>query len=130
MNRIKELRKDRGLSQAELADKVGAAKQSISYYELGTRKPKEPMWQALANFFNVSVPYLKGIDDKTVIKKFSSEDLFQELVDRKVIEPINVGLYKKMNWNIKIGMNLLIFIMCFFYTNNKKLLNRKEGGKQ
>lgn len=31
---------------------------------------------------------LKGIDDKTVIKKFSSEDLLQELLDRKVLEPV------------------------------------------
>lgn len=88
MNRIRKLRKAKGLSQAQLANKVGAVKQLISYYELEKRKPKEPMWQALANFFSVSVPYLKGIDDKTVIKKVSSEDLFQELLDRKVLEPI------------------------------------------
>ena len=88
MNRIRKLRKARGLSQVQLANKVHASNQAISAYESGTREPKEPMWQALADFFNVSVPYLKGIDDKTVIKKFSSEDLLQELLDRKVLEPV------------------------------------------
>ncbi|WP_258365022.1 helix-turn-helix domain-containing protein [Lactobacillus helveticus] len=60
MNRIKELRQKNKLSQIELANKVHASNQAISAYESGTREPKEPMWQALANFFDVSVPYLKG----------------------------------------------------------------------
>ena len=95
MNRIKQLRKAKGMSQIELANKVHASNQAISAYESGTREPKEPMWQKLADFFNVSVDYLKGADDKTIVKKISSEDLLQELIDRKVLEPIEVGLYKE-----------------------------------
>ena len=95
MNRIKQLRKAKGMSQVELANKVHASNQAISAYESGTREPKEPMWQKLADFFSVSVDYLKGTDDKTVIKKISSEDLLQELINRKVLEPIKVGLYKE-----------------------------------
>ena len=95
MNRIKQLRKAKGMSQIELANKVHASNQAISAYESGTREPKEPMWQKLADFFNVSVDYLKGTDDKTVVKKISSEDLLQELINRKVLEPIEVGLYKE-----------------------------------
>lgn len=60
MNRIKELRQENKFSQIELANKVHASNQAISAYESGTREPKEPMWQALADFFNVSVDYLKG----------------------------------------------------------------------
>lgn len=92
MNRIKELRKAKGLSQIELANKVHASNQAISAYESGTREPKETTLQALANFFNVTVPYLQGTDDKTVIKKISSEDLLQELINRKVLEPNDMFL--------------------------------------
>lgn len=60
MNRIKELRQKNKLSQIELANKIKASNQAISTYENGSREPKEPTWQALADFFNVSVPYLKG----------------------------------------------------------------------
>ena len=60
MNRIKELRQKNKLSQIELANKIKASNQAISAYENGSREPKEPTWQALANFFNVSVDYLKG----------------------------------------------------------------------
>ena len=60
MNRIKELRQENKFSQIELANKVHASNQAISAYESETREPKEPMWQALADFFNVSVDYLRG----------------------------------------------------------------------
>ena len=60
MNRIKELRQENKFSQIELANKVHASNQAISAYESGTREPKEPMWQKLADFFNVSIDYLKG----------------------------------------------------------------------
>ena len=60
MNRIKELRQKNKISQIELANKIKASNQAISAYENGSREPKEPTWQALANFFNVSVDYLKG----------------------------------------------------------------------
>lgn len=60
MNRIKELRRNSKLSQIELAKIANVSNQAISTYESGTREPKKETWQALANFFNVSVPYLKG----------------------------------------------------------------------
>lgn len=60
MNRIKQLRKDKNMTLVELGKQVGLPKGTLSRYENGTREPKEPTWQALANFFNVSVDYLKG----------------------------------------------------------------------
>lgn len=110
MNRIKQLRKSKGLTQAQLANEIGVVKQLISYYELEKRHPKPDMWQKLADFFNVSVLYLKGTDDKTIIKKISSEDLLQELIDRKVLEPIDVGLYKEFELKRK-------------YKNRDKVIN-------
>lgn len=63
MNRIKELRQNEGLSQAELAQKVGISEQSVSFYENDRRKPKIETWNRLADFFNVSVPYLQGLPE-------------------------------------------------------------------
>lgn len=64
MNRIKEVRKKKGLSLQQVADAVGLGNNTISRYETGKREPKLGTWKALANFFNVSVPYLQGIEDK------------------------------------------------------------------
>ena len=63
MNRIKELRKSKGLTQAELAKKVGVSEQAVSFYENDRRKPKIETWNMLADFFNVSIPYLQGLPE-------------------------------------------------------------------
>ena len=61
-NRIKELRECRNISQEELATALNTTQQSISLYESGDREPKLKIWQKLADFFNVSVPYLQGFE--------------------------------------------------------------------
>lgn len=80
MNRIKQLRKEKGLSQAQLAKEVGISNQIISFYENNKREPKIETWQALADFFNVSVPYLQGIEDKRN-NGYSKEYIYQQLDD-------------------------------------------------
>ena len=79
-NRIKELRKNKGLSQSQLANKVGISNQVISFYENNKREPKIETWQALANFFDVSVPYLQGIDNKPNTG-YSKEHIYKCLDD-------------------------------------------------
>lgn len=65
-NRIKELREKRGISQEELANEVNLSNQVISFYENGKREPKIEKWQKLADYFNVSVPYLQGYVDEYI----------------------------------------------------------------
>lgn len=62
-NRIKELRESRNVSQEELATVLDTTQQSISLYESGKREPKLETWQKLADYFDVSVPYLQGFDE-------------------------------------------------------------------
>lgn len=69
MNRLRELRLKRGLSQQELAKKVGISNQSISSYEKGVRKPKIEAWKKLADYFGVSVAYLQGRYDHLTKKE-------------------------------------------------------------
>ena len=68
-NRIKNLRIANNISQAELGNKVNASNQAISAYESGFRNPKSETWQALADYFNVSIAYLKGAYSKDEILK-------------------------------------------------------------
>lgn len=78
MNRIRQLREKKNLTQRKfvtdfnnflVSDKNKYKNErgvkpvtfgTASRWENNLNRPTEPMWQALANFFNVSVPYLKG----------------------------------------------------------------------
>lgn len=54
-NTIKQLREDRGWSQAELARRVGVHAMSVSYWEIGRYEPKASQLKALAAAFGVSM---------------------------------------------------------------------------
>lgn len=69
MNRIKELRKSKGLTQAELATKLGVTRQAVSLYEKGQIKPKIETLKKLAEYFGVSVTYIKGELDTEYLEK-------------------------------------------------------------
>lgn len=59
-DRLKELRKNKGLSQKALAESVGMSDTGIQNYELETRKPNSDVVIKLADFFEVSADYLLG----------------------------------------------------------------------
>ena len=61
--RIKELRKEFGLSQVELAMRMEVTKQTISNWENENIQPSIDMLVGLANVFNVTTDYLLGLDD-------------------------------------------------------------------
>lgn len=52
--KIKNLREKAGMSQTELADKLGLSKSVISAYEKGIRNPSFKVLPLLAKIFNVS----------------------------------------------------------------------------
>ena len=61
--RIKELRKEFGLSQVELAMRMEVTKQTISNWENENIQPSIDMLVGLSNVFNVTTDYLLGLDD-------------------------------------------------------------------
>ena len=62
--RLKTLRTSKGLTQAELANRLGLTKSMISSYEMGTRKPSYSILVRLAGLFNVTTDFLLGADGK------------------------------------------------------------------
>lgn len=61
---IHELRKKQNLSQEQLAEKVGVARQTISKWELGETAPDINQAQLLSQIFDVSIDELLGNDAK------------------------------------------------------------------
>ena len=60
--KILELRKEKGLTQQQLADAVGTTKHSIHSWEKGRSEPSADFIISLARFFCVSADYLLGSD--------------------------------------------------------------------
>ena len=58
MNRLKELRKSRGLTQTEVAKQIGISQNSYSYWENGKVKIDNNSLKRLADLFNVTVDYI------------------------------------------------------------------------
>ena len=61
--RIKELRKEKGISQLTLAKAVGVDKRAIIFWEQQINEPKASYIVNLAQYFNVSTDYLLGIEN-------------------------------------------------------------------
>lgn len=63
MERLKELRMEKDLSQLELAKTTGFSQSSIAYWETGQRVPNATAVITLARFFGVTTDYLLGEQD-------------------------------------------------------------------
>lgn len=59
-NTIRELRKQRRLSQTELAKGVHVSQATVTAWETGKAEPSSSALNTLANYFNVSADYLLG----------------------------------------------------------------------
>ncbi|WP_269325141.1 helix-turn-helix transcriptional regulator [Lactobacillus delbrueckii] len=59
-NRIKQLRKESKMTQAELAKKLGVSPQAVGAYERGSRKVSPKILGKLAEIFNKSAGYIAG----------------------------------------------------------------------
>lgn len=62
--RIAEIRKRRGMSQSQLAQKLGMSKQAISNYERGIREPDYVTLEAIADVLNVPITDLISNEEK------------------------------------------------------------------
>ncbi len=61
--RLRLLRKERGLTQKEMAAELGIGYRAYQCYELQQRYPDIRGLTAIANFFGVSVDYLLGLSN-------------------------------------------------------------------
>ena len=78
-DRIQSLRKAKGISQEELADRVGVSRQAVSKWESGQSMPELDKAVALSEFFEVTTDYLlKGVEPapKDDGNRFASQVLF------------------------------------------------------
>ena len=63
-DKLKHLRIENNLTQADIAKAIGVSPATIGNYEQGTREPRNnEMWKKLADYFNISVDELMDKDN-------------------------------------------------------------------
>ena len=82
VNRLKELRLEKGLLQSDIAKIINKSERTVGFYETGERDMGTETLAILSDFLNVSIDYLLG---KSNIR--NPEKLDKELLD--------IGLSKK-----------------------------------
>ena len=114
--KIMELRKKNGLSQEELAEKVGVARQTISKLELGETSPDLKQSKKLSKIFNVSLDELTDNDIKDIlVEKTSNTEKLAGLI-LKLIKFIVVFI---------IGLPIILIALRIIFKN----IHEKNSGR-
>lgn len=62
--RLKELRLEKNMTQADIARLMNMSKMAVSHWEKGNSEPSIEQLKILAKFFDVSIDYLVGYSDQ------------------------------------------------------------------
>ena len=66
--RLKQLRRERNITQTELASQIGVGRAAIANWETGTRTPRNDAVTALCRYFDVTPDYLCGrVETRNVV---------------------------------------------------------------
>ena len=94
MNRLKELRKAKKLTQQELAEKTDIPYRTLQRWENGESQIKPDKAQKLADFFGVSIAHLLGYDDNDFEKQIRIDTL-NDLANK--MHTAHVSLFEKID---------------------------------
>lgn len=93
--KIKQLRTQRGLSQAALAKQLGISKSVASSYETGVHLPPYDILVQLSKIFGVSTDYLLGIESGKSVSVDGLTDIQIEAIV-KIIDEMS-AINKELN---------------------------------
>jgi len=95
--RIKELRKEKGITQKQLSQLTGLGYNSIIGYENARREPNSKAMAALEEYFNVSGAFLRG---ETDVRDFLPNNERKQLTTAQTADELS-DLLKKIQTTIK-----------------------------
>lgn len=90
MNRLKELREKHGMNMREAAAALGYKYMTYVNYEKGDRQLYPDQLIKIADFYEVSIDYLLGRDDRTVVIRSPLDEKYEALDERgrKVVDAV------------------------------------------
>ena len=76
-DRLKELRKEKNMTQVQLAEALGVSKGTIAMWEIGKREPNFEMVDRLSDIFDRRIDYILGFSNDASSPKLTDEDYEQ-----------------------------------------------------
>ena len=75
--RLKELRKDKNMTQVQLAEALGVSKGTVAMWEIGKREPNFETLNRLSDIFDKRIDYILGNSNDASSPRFTEEDIEQ-----------------------------------------------------
>lgn len=75
--RLKELRKDKNMTQVQLAETLGVSKGTVAMWEIGKREPNFETLNRLSDIFDKRIDYILGNSNDASSPRFTEEDIDQ-----------------------------------------------------
>lgn len=95
--RIKVLRKEKGLSQAELGKKIGLSYAQVGRYETKGMQPSAEVLQKLAKELDVSIDYLlNGSAEEKASANLTDKDLIKQFKEVEQMSDSDKGIVKRL----------------------------------
>ena len=126
MNRLKELRQEKKLSQKELAENIGVHYRTLQNWENGESQIKPEKAQQLADYFGVSVGYLLGYEEaKTLENILKDAEEYLEMTEDDLLSDnyssrIKIALSEMSD--IPVLKNEIIYNLDFLSYDNLKAI--------
>lgn len=97
-NRIKEIRKDQGLTQIEFGEKLGLKGNTITTYENGTRVPSEAAIVAICRTYSINRKWLETGEGEMyvesdqamidrIVARYNGSDVFRAILEVYITLP-------------------------------------------
>lgn len=132
-NKLKELRRARGISQAELADALHVSRSAVAKWENGLGMPSEESLSVLANYFAVSKEELVIVsEDRGNKNKMSDKD--KKVVIRAAIITVSVfvvltiaGIFIEPIGDVISSFGLCITLAILSIANIVRILKERKS---
>ncbi|MEF9852795.1 MAG: helix-turn-helix transcriptional regulator [Hydrogenoanaerobacterium sp.] len=112
--RLRELRKLKGMTQAQLAISLGVSPSTVGMYEQGRREPDHETLSRLCEIFHVSTDFLLGSGALTQKKDLNTivEAMREAILQQDGLmfngEPVNPADSEKIIDAIKLGISFVM----------------------
>lgn len=116
MQRLKQLRTSKEITQEELGKQIGQSKSNISKYENGLLEPNNQTLVLIAEFFSVSIDFLLGRTDDPTPSRDINEDMISENIDEELSTflkdnpEMRVAFMDFPTWSAEDKQELLIYL--------------------